>query len=140
MSNEAASKFDPARAAEYQAQSRTALAGYDACHEFSACMLAAVLDGRTPAHILVVGAGGGAQEIVTAGALEPGWPFTAVDPSEPMLALAGANIEAHGLTERTTVHLEYVEDLPPAGSGSVWAAGLSERVQPGTTHRDRKGE
>jgi tRNA (cmo5U34)-methyltransferase len=43
---ESTQKFDPARAAEYQVQSRIALAGYDACHELSACMLAAALEPR----------------------------------------------------------------------------------------------
>src|SRR5688572_10905551 len=78
---EAARKFDPVRAGEYEVQSRIALAGYDSCHELSACMLAATLGSGGAAEILVAGAGGGAREIVTAGALEPGWRFTAVDPS-----------------------------------------------------------
>jgi putative transposase len=70
--SDAARKFDPARAGEYETQSRIALAGYDACHELAACMLAAALGTGTAARVLVVGAGGGAREIVTAGALEPG--------------------------------------------------------------------
>lgn len=70
-----AAKFDPDRAGEYRAQSRIALAGYDACHELAACMLAATLGQGGLAHVLVVGAGGGAQEVLTAGALEPGWRF-----------------------------------------------------------------
>lgn len=107
-----AQKFDPARAREYREQSRIALAGYDACHELAGCMLSAVLGSGWPAHILVAGAGGGAQEIVVAGALEPGWRFTAVDPSRPMLDIAVAQLEERGLIERTHVHLGYVEDLP----------------------------
>lgn len=106
-------KFDPARAGEYEKQSRIALAGYEACHELSACMLAAALGTGTAARILVAGAGGTAQEIVTAGALEPGWQFTAVDPSQPMLDLTIANLHSSGLAERTQVCLGYVEDLPP---------------------------
>src|SRR5689334_10796522 len=81
----AAQKFDPARAREYEQQSRIALAGYDACHELSACILAAALGSGDSAQILVAGAGGGAREILTAGSLEPNWRFTAVDPSEPMM-------------------------------------------------------
>jgi len=114
MSSSAAQKFDPARAGEYQAQSRIALAGYDACHELAACMLAAVVGPGTPAHVLVVGAGGGAQEIVTAGALEPAWRFTAVDPSQPMMDIATAQLQRHGLATRTETHLGYVNDLPDA--------------------------
>jgi tRNA (cmo5U34)-methyltransferase len=112
-SPESTQKFDPARAAEYQSQSRIALAGYDACHELSACMLAAALGVRGAAELLIVGAGGGAHEIVTAGALEPLWRFTAVDPSQPMLDLAVARLSEHGLMQRTQTHLGYVEDLSP---------------------------
>ena len=109
---DAAAKFDPDRAAEYQVQSRIALAGYDACHELAACMIAAVLGQGGTAHVLVVGAGGGAQEVLTAGALEPGWRFTAVDPSRPMLDIAIAQLTRNGLAERTEVHAGYVDDLP----------------------------
>jgi tRNA (cmo5U34)-methyltransferase len=108
----AARKFDPARAGEYAIQSRIALAGYDACHELSACMLAAALGSGGPAEILVAGAGGGAQEIVTAGPLEPGWRFTAVDPSAPMLDLAVARLRETGLDGRTEILLGTVDDLP----------------------------
>ena len=109
---ESARKFDPARAGEYEVQSRIALAGYDACHELSACMLAATLGSGGTAEILVAGAGGGAREIVTAGALEPGWRFTAVDPSQPMLDLASARLREAGLDRRTEVLLGTVDDLP----------------------------
>lgn len=111
--SDAARKFDPARAAEYEQQSRIALAGYDACHELAACMLAASLGRGREAHVLVAGAGGGAREIVTAGALELAWRFTAVDPSRPMLDLAVARLAERGLLERTEVHLGHVEDLSP---------------------------
>ncbi|WP_343717422.1 class I SAM-dependent methyltransferase [Inquilinus sp.] len=109
---DSARKFDPARAGEYEVQSRIALAGYDACHELSACMLAAVLGSGGTAEILVAGAGGGAREIVTAGALEPGWRFTAVDPSQPMLALAAARVREAGLDGRTEIVPGTVDDLP----------------------------
>ena len=108
----AALKFDPARASEYQTQSRIALAGYDACHELAACMLSATLGTDNPAHILVVGAGGGAQEIVTASILGPRWRFTAVDPSQPMMDIAVAELTRKALADRTAFHLGFVEDLP----------------------------
>ena len=108
----AAAKFDSDRAGEYEKQSRIGLAGYDACHELSACMLAAALGAGTTASILVVGAGGTAQEIVTAGKLEPNWRFTAVDPSRPMLDLAVQRLTSAGLAGRTDVRLGYVDDLP----------------------------
>jgi tRNA (cmo5U34)-methyltransferase len=113
MSTHSAAKFDPARAGEYEQQSRIALAGYDACHELAACMLAAALGTRTEAQILVAGAGGGAREIVTAGALEANWRFTAVDPSQPMMDLAVARLTEAGLLNRTEVVLGTVDELPP---------------------------
>ena len=110
--SDAARKFDPARAGEYAKQSRIALAGYDACHDLTACMLAAALGPGGKAQILVAGAGGGAQEIVAAGALELGWRFTAVDPSPAMMELAVARLEQAGLLTRTEVRTGYVDDLP----------------------------
>jgi tRNA (cmo5U34)-methyltransferase len=109
---ESATKFDAARASEYEAQSRIALAGYDACHELAACMLSAALGAGSDARVLVAGAGGGAMEIVTAGALDPRWRFTAVDPSAPMLALAVAKLRDAGLLARTDVRSGDVEALP----------------------------
>lgn len=105
-------KFDPSRAGEYEQQSRIALAGYDACHELAACILAATLGKGRTAHVLVAGAGGPAQEITRTGRLEPHWRFTAVDPSQPMLDIARARIAEAGMTERTNVVLGRVEDLP----------------------------
>lgn len=111
-SADSASKFDPARAAEYEQQSRIALAGYDACHELAACMLSARLGEGSAAKVLVAGAGGPAQEITKAGQLHRNWRFTAVDPSEPMLEIARSRIAEAGLAERTEVILGKVEDLP----------------------------
>ena len=106
-----AEKFDTHRVNEYGRQSRIALAGYDACHDLVACMLAASLGDTNPAKVLVVGAGGTAQEIVAMATLEPAWRFTAVDPSAPMLEAAKHQLEANDLLERTDLHLGHVEDL-----------------------------
>ena len=107
-----AAKFDSARAEEYETQSRIALAGYDACHELAACLLSAALGSGSKAEILVVGAGGTAKEVITAGRLEPNWRFTAIDPSQPMLGLAVQRLTAAGLADRTAIKQGYVEDLP----------------------------
>jgi tRNA (cmo5U34)-methyltransferase len=109
---DSASKFDPSRSGEYEQQSRIALAGYDACHDLAACLLAATLGPGSTARVLVVGAGGPAQEITKGGRLEPNWRFTAVDPSEPMLEIARTRIAEAGMTERTEVILGRIEDLP----------------------------
>ena len=107
----ASDKFDNSRANEYGRQSRIALAGYDACQDLAACMLAASLGNARPAKILVVGAGGTAQEIIAMATLEPTWRFSAVDPSAPMLEAAARQLEVNNLLERTSLHLGHVEDL-----------------------------
>jgi tRNA (cmo5U34)-methyltransferase len=111
-SDQAAQKFDSSRAEEYERQSRIALAGYEACHELSACLLAASLGTGGEATILVGGAGGTANEILTAGALEPGWRFVAVDPAPAMLDLAIERVTRAGLGERTKTVLGTIGDLP----------------------------
>lgn len=113
---QSADKFDTSRANEYARQSRIALAGYDACHDLAACILAATLGPLRGAKVLVVGAGGTAQEIIAMAALEPDWRFTAVDPSAPMLEAATQQLQANDLLGRTDVHLGHVEDLPAQAS------------------------
>lgn len=108
---EAARKFDSSRAAEYDRQSRIALAGYDACHELTACMLASTLGDNSKANVLIVGAGTG-QEMLTMGPLEPAWHFTAVDPAAPMVELARDRVAGAGLEGRTDFVLGTVADLP----------------------------
>jgi tRNA (cmo5U34)-methyltransferase len=106
-------KFDTARAEEYARQARIGLAGYDACHELSACVLAAALPQRKDARVLVVGAGGTGGEVIAAARLEPGWTFVAVDPSAPMLDLARAQIDAAGLGARVTFIDGDLSAVPP---------------------------
>lgn len=100
MPNSSPSKFDKSRADEYGRQCRIALAGYDACHELSACMLAASAPEAEAARVLVVGAGGTAGEIIAAARLEPSWTFVAVDPSPSMMDVARAHIAEAGLDDR----------------------------------------
>jgi tRNA (cmo5U34)-methyltransferase len=104
-------KFNASRASQYETESRIALAGYEACHELVACMLTASLGSGFPARVLVAGAGGTANEIVTLARMEPRWTFTAVDPSQPMLELCLSRIAAAGLTRRTDAILGYVDDV-----------------------------
>lgn len=115
---ESAAKFGTERAAEYERQSRIALAGYEACHALAACLLAAALDPEqarpTPCHVLVVGAGGTAQEIQSIAALQPDWRFTAVDPSPQMLDQAMARLRDLGLDGQAEAVLGTVQDLPAA--------------------------
>jgi tRNA (cmo5U34)-methyltransferase len=111
MQDIAAAKFDADRAGEYERQSRIGLAGYEACHELAACVLAAAL-GDGPRQLLVVGAGGTGQEVQTIARLQPLWRFTAVDPSPPMLEQAMSRLRALGLAEKTDAVPGYVQDIP----------------------------
>lgn len=115
MEHDSSKKFDRSRAGEYEQQSRIALAGYDACHELAACVLAASLGTGGAAHVLVAGGGGGAKEVLTAAALEPGWRFTLADPSAPMLDLARERLREQGLLSRTEVVQGTVEGLAESG-------------------------
>lgn len=114
MTQDSAAKFDNSRAAEYDRQARIGLAGYDACHELSACMLSAALDGAPHARVLVVGAGGTAGEIIAAASLEPEWSFVAIDPSSSMLDLARAHLTEAGISDRVEIVSGTVADLDPA--------------------------
>lgn len=122
--HQAATKFDPARAADYARQARIALAGYDACHDLAACLLSASLGAGGAARILVVGAGGLGREITMAGQLEAAWRFTAVDPSPSMLDLAMAHVATAGLSPRTASHLGQVEDLAEDGYDAATLIGV----------------
>ena len=109
---DSARKFDATRAAEYLVQSRIALAGYEACHELAACLLAVTLGDGATAEILVVGAGGGGQEICTAGPFERNWRFTGVDPSQAMMDITTARLAEADLLDRTSLFVGSVDDLP----------------------------
>ncbi|TWI55028.1 tRNA (cmo5U34)-methyltransferase [Pseudomonas duriflava] len=130
-----AEKFDASRAGEYARQSRIALAGYDACHELAACVLAASLGNGVPARILVVGVGGTAQEIILLSALEPAWTFVGVDPSPSMLETATEHLKANGLLDRTQLLLGTVDDLPnDAAYDAATLIGVLHHVQ-GDDHK-----
>lgn len=113
MAQDSAAKFDVSRAGEYSHQSRIALAGYDACHELSACMLSAAIGEGSTARVLVVGAGGTAGEIIAAARLEQGWSFVGVDPSPPMLDLARSSLIDAGVADRVDIILGSVSDVMP---------------------------
>jgi len=103
-------KFE-ARAREYDQQSRIALAGYEACHELSACVLAAEISRRDDVTVLAAGSGT-AQEVLCIGALEPKWRYVATDPSPTMNELAAIRLRSAKLDGQTEIFTGYVQDLP----------------------------
>ena len=112
---ESITKFDQSRAQEYATQSRIALAGYDACHELAACLLSAHL-GAGQRRILVGGAGGTGQEIISAAQLQPAWQFVAVDPAQTMLDTAMERIAQAGLGKRVTPFAGTLQALPDSAA------------------------
>lgn len=102
--------FDADHAREYERKSRLSLAGYDAFHELTACVLKAALQHVDNARVLVVGAGTG-KELVTAAQIAPNWSFVAVDPSAPMLDVARTSIALAGIADRVALHVGTVDDL-----------------------------
>jgi tRNA (cmo5U34)-methyltransferase len=135
MSLDAARKFDPSRAADYDRQARVALAGYEAMHELGACCLGAVLGEGGARAILVVGVGTG-QEIVTIGAFEPHWRFTAVDPSAPMIAIARDRLGALGLLDRTELVEDGIERLPETHHDAATLIGVLHHLPDTATRID----
>lgn len=80
----------------------------DSIHILSSAILK---DLPANARILCVGAGTGAELIYLA-EKNPGWHFTAVEPSAPMLDVCRRRTQKLGLQERCTYHHGYVESLP----------------------------
>jgi tRNA (cmo5U34)-methyltransferase len=64
------------------------------------------------ANILCVGAGTGAEMIQLAQTF-PQWTFTAVDPSDAMLAVCRQRLGELGLSDRCTLHCGYLDTLEP---------------------------
>lgn len=114
MTESASGKFSGKRADDYAVQSRIALAGYDACQQLGACILSAALPSGVPASILVVGAGGTGEDLLAVARLEQDWKFTAIDPSETMLAQAVRAYEREQMLHRITVVRGTVDDIDGA--------------------------
>lgn len=87
----------------------SALSGIQACiHLLTEAYLAGLPE---DARILVAGAGTGA-EVRYLAPRHPGWRFTLVDPSGPMLTVARRHAEAEGFADRCSFHEAYVSETP----------------------------
>lgn len=87
----------------------SALSGVQACiHLLTDAYLSPLPE---EARILIAGAGTGAEARYLA-PRHPGWRFTLVDPSAPMLAIARRHAEAEGFAGRCSFHEAYVSETP----------------------------
>lgn len=100
--------FDESHAASYDERFARLASMREALHLVTQLALA---DLPSDSRVLCVGAGTGAELLHLAAAF-PGWRFTAVDPSEPMLRRCRARVEAAGLSARCRFHEGTVESLP----------------------------
>lgn len=104
--------FDESKAASYDERFAKLAAMRDALHLVTQLALD---DLPADARILCVGAGTGAELLHLAAAF-PGWRFTAVEPSGPMLARCRLRAETHGIASRCHFHEGYVESLHGEGA------------------------
>jgi len=102
--------FGEDHAANYDQQFAKLAPLKDALH---LCARAVLADAPEDARVLCVGAGTGAELLYFAEAF-PGWSFTLVEPSAPMLKRCRVRAEEAGITQRSTYHEGYLDSLPPA--------------------------
>jgi len=137
--------FDQTCASGYdQMQSRLAPLR-DVLHLLTGVILS---DLPAEARVLCVGAGTGTELIALAERF-PGWHFTAVEPSLPMVDACRRKLEASGLAARCTLHGGYLDSLPASAPFDAATAllvsqfvldpaarrgffrGIGERLRPG---------
>ncbi len=82
--------------------------GYEVLHRLAGTLLAAEVP--ETASLLIAGAGTG-KEMIEWGALHSAWTFTAVDPSQAMLAVAKEKPEQNSMLARTTFQVGTVDQL-----------------------------
>jgi tRNA (cmo5U34)-methyltransferase len=99
----------PVPVTEYERMVQGVNMGYDLIFTLAHAFLRALQ--RPELHLLVVGAGGGA-EIARFLPANPGWHLTGVDPSADMLALAQARAAQLGVSDRVVLERGNGTDLP----------------------------
>lgn len=100
--------FDEAHAKVYDDQFAALRALKDTIHLLTEAGFASLPE---DANILVAGAGTGSEARYLAPRF-PGWRFTLIDPSAPMLNVARAHAEREGFASRCTFHTGFVSEAP----------------------------
>lgn len=104
--------FDADIATEYDKGVRRTLPTYDPMLRLAHTFLRSNLEEK--AAVLVIGGGGG-NELKAFGPRNPGWTFTAVDPSKAMLGVAQMKAEKEGMADRVELIHGTVDDVPEGG-------------------------
>lgn len=133
MATDPAAFFDEDKASVYDRQADLLAPLRDAMHLCLRMVMSAL---PTDARIVCVGAGTGA-ELLTLAATGPGWRFTAVEPSRPMLARCRQRAEQAGLADRCTFHEGTLETLPPTEPFDAATAILVSHFLIDTSTRQR---
>jgi tRNA (cmo5U34)-methyltransferase len=102
--------FDRAHAESYDQRFARLAAMRDALHLLTGAIL---VDLPVNARILCVGAGTG-HELLYLAEKFPGWNFTAVEPSAPMLDLCRRKAGERGISARCAFHQGYLDSLAPS--------------------------
>ena len=103
-------KSPPMPLSAYEQTVKCVNVGYDLTFLLTECFLRAL--GAPNLHILVIGAGGGAEiERFLPG--NPGWRITGIDPSREMLAMARSKVTDLGVEDRVTLVQGTVAQLAP---------------------------
>ena len=106
-----AAYFDEEQAASYDARFTKLAPIRDALHLMMGCILSEL---PADARVLCVGVGTGAELLAMAKKF-PGWQFTAVEPSAPMIAICRRRAAEEGIAQRCVFHEGYLDSLPPSG-------------------------
>lgn len=123
--------FDQQKAATYEARWAPLAALRESLHLQMRFILHAL---PAQARVLCIGAGMGSELIALAQAF-PGWRFTAVDPSAPMLEVCRQRVAGAGISERCDFHTAYAHELPP---GEPYDAATSVLVSHFITDRAQR--
>jgi tRNA (cmo5U34)-methyltransferase len=110
QTQESSKFFDQTHAAEYDQRFARLAPFRDSLHLLIGSVFSEL---PTGARVLCVGVGTG-TELLSLAEKYPGWSFTAVEPSAPMLAICRRRVTDAGIASRCIFHEGYLDSLPAA--------------------------